>query len=68
VELASFSHDGLEELSGKSNIQSAIYGVYGGTFVDPNWFDRSPEMTRHIFLDSELVTKNDLMVAYCVRF
>jgi hypothetical protein len=23
--------------------------------------DRSPEMTRHIFLDSELFTKNDLM-------
>jgi hypothetical protein len=30
----------------------AIYGVYGGTFDDPNWFDRSPEMTRHIFLGS----------------
>ena len=30
----------------------AIYGVYGGTFDDPNWFERSPEMTRHIFLDS----------------
>jgi hypothetical protein len=30
----------------------AIYGVYGGTFDDPNWFDRSPEMTLHIFLDS----------------
>ena len=27
------------------------YGVYGGTFDDPNWFDRSPEITRHIFLD-----------------
>jgi hypothetical protein len=30
----------------------AIYGVYGGTFDDPNWFDRSPQMARHIFLDS----------------
>ena len=30
----------------------AIYGVYGGTFDDPNWFDRSPKITRHIFLDS----------------
>ena len=30
----------------------AIYGVYGGTFDDPNWFDRSPEMTRQIFLSS----------------
>jgi hypothetical protein len=30
----------------------AIYGVYGGTFDDPNWFDRSPEIIRHIFLDS----------------
>ena len=29
-----------------------IYGVYGGTFDDLNWFDRSPEMTRHIFLGS----------------
>lgn len=28
----------------------ANYGVYGGTFDDPNWFDRSPEMTLHIFL------------------
>ena len=32
----------------------AIYGVYDGTFDDPNWFGRSPEMTRHIFLDSAL--------------
>ena len=30
----------------------AIIGVYGGTFDDPNWFDRSPQKTRHIFLDS----------------
>jgi len=30
----------------------ALYGVYSGTFDDPNWFDRSPEITRHIFLDS----------------
>ncbi|WP_426436681.1 GFA family protein [Bradyrhizobium genosp. P] len=30
----------------------AVYGVYGGTFDDPNWFDRRPEITRHIFLDS----------------
>jgi hypothetical protein len=29
-----------------------IYGVYGGTFDDPNWFDRSSEVARHIFLDS----------------
>jgi hypothetical protein len=29
-----------------------IYGVYGGTFDDPNWFDRSSKMARHIFLDS----------------
>ena len=27
-----------------------VIGVYGGTFDDPNWFDRSPENTRHIFL------------------
>jgi hypothetical protein len=29
-----------------------IYGVYGGTFDDPNWFERSPKATQHIFLDS----------------
>ena len=29
-----------------------IFGVYGGTFDDPNWFARSPKTTRHIFLDS----------------
>src|ERR1700759_1509556 len=28
----------------------SIYGVYGGTFDDPNWFDHSPEIVRHIFL------------------
>lgn len=27
-----------------------IVGVYGGTFDDPNWYDRSPENTKHIFL------------------
>jgi hypothetical protein len=30
----------------------SIVGVYGGTFDDPNWFDRSPQNTRHIFLES----------------
>lgn len=29
-----------------------IFGVYGGTFDDPNWFERTPSMSRHIFLDS----------------
>ena len=29
-----------------------ILGVYGGTFDDPNWFNRSQRKTRHIFLDS----------------
>lgn len=29
-----------------------IYGVYGGTFDNPNWFDRPPKLVRHIFLDS----------------
>ena len=28
-----------------------IFGVYGGTFDDPNWFARTPQMSRHIFLD-----------------
>jgi len=27
-------------------------GVYGGTFDDPNWFQRSPDVARHIFLNS----------------
>ena len=26
--------------------------VYGGTFDDPNWFERTPEISRHIFLES----------------
>lgn len=25
--------------------------VYGGTFDDPSWFERTPETTRHIFLN-----------------
>ena len=25
-------------------------GVYGGTFDDPNWFERGPENCKHIFL------------------
>jgi hypothetical protein len=29
-----------------------IVGVYGGTFDDPNWFERTPQISRHIFLDS----------------
>ncbi len=29
---------------------SGAYGVYGGTFDDPNWFDLDPETTKHIFL------------------
>ncbi len=28
-----------------------VVGVYGGTFDNPNWFDRSGATTRHIFLD-----------------
>ena len=27
-------------------------GIYAGTFDDPNWFDRSPDVARHIFLES----------------
>ncbi len=27
-----------------------VVGVYGGTFDDPNWFERTAENTRHIFL------------------
>jgi hypothetical protein len=29
-----------------------IFGVYGGTFDNPNWFARTPLTSRHIFLDS----------------
>jgi hypothetical protein len=28
-----------------------VFGVYGGTFDDPNWFERTPQMSKHIFLD-----------------
>lgn len=27
-----------------------IVGVYGGTFDDPNWYERTPENSKHIFL------------------
>ena len=27
-----------------------VAGIYGGTFDDPNWFDRTPENSKHIFL------------------
>ena len=27
-----------------------VVGVYAGTFDDPNWFDISPENSKHIFL------------------
>jgi hypothetical protein len=29
-----------------------IFGVYGGTFDEPNWFERSLHLSRHIFLDA----------------
>jgi len=28
-----------------------VIAIYGGTFDDPNWFARSPDIARHIFLD-----------------
>jgi hypothetical protein len=28
------------------------FGVYGGSFDDPNWFKRTPKMSKHIFLAS----------------
>lgn len=28
-----------------------VFGVFGGTFDDPNWYERPPEISRHIFLD-----------------
>jgi len=27
-----------------------VVGVFGGTFDDPNWFERTPDNTRHIFV------------------
>ncbi len=30
----------------------AAVGVYGGTFDDPNWFERSATNSRHIFLSA----------------
>jgi hypothetical protein len=32
----------------------SVIGVYGGTFDNPEWFDRGPEKTKHIFLSSGL--------------
>jgi hypothetical protein len=29
-----------------------VVGVFGGTFDDPNWFERTPRISRHIFLGS----------------
>ncbi|MFO1107850.1 MAG: GFA family protein [Bradyrhizobium sp.] len=29
-----------------------LVGIYGGTFDDPNWFERTPQLSQHIFLDS----------------
>jgi hypothetical protein len=29
-----------------------VFGVYGGTFDEPNWFERTPGISRHIFLDT----------------
>ena len=28
-----------------------VVGLYGGTFDDPNWFDRTAPTTKHIFLN-----------------
>jgi len=32
-----------------------VVGVYAGTFDDPSWFDRSPEITACLFLNSAQV-------------
>lgn len=29
-----------------------VIGIYAGTFDDPNWFDRTPENTKYIFLEA----------------
>lgn len=31
-----------------------VVGVYGGTFDDPDWYERSPENTKHIFLNAAM--------------
>lgn len=31
-----------------------LIGVFGGTFDDPDWFERSAENSKHIFLDTAL--------------
>lgn len=31
-----------------------VVGVYGGTFDDPDWFERSAQNSKHIFLDVAL--------------
>ena len=36
-------------------------GVFGGTFDDPDWIERTPDNTRHIFVDSAL--KGDILPA-----
>lgn len=28
-----------------------VVGVYGGTFDNPDWFEKTPENSKHIFLD-----------------
>ena len=28
-----------------------VVGVFGGTFDDPNWFEKSPKNSKHIFLE-----------------
>ncbi len=29
-----------------------VIGVYGGTFDDPNWFERTPDNSKYIFLET----------------
>lgn len=38
-----------------------VLGVFGGTFDDPDWFERTSENTRHIFVDSAI--KGDVLPA-----
>lgn len=28
-----------------------VVGIYGGTFDDPDWFERTPQNSKHIFLE-----------------
>jgi hypothetical protein len=40
------------ESAGEASSEMPVVGVYGGTFDNPDWFERSGDTTKHIFLDA----------------